>query len=137
MPTREQILLLLDIKIEERKRWLAMFESQPPRGDRHWGGYKRTIEELKRFEAERDRLIKSNQPQSIATKLGKAASDTREEQLRSMLDDRGFSIHDWAKRAGVDFHTADNFLKGKTKPYKSTRKKLADALGVKVEDLPG
>jgi hypothetical protein len=36
----------------------------------------------------------------------------------------------------VDFHTANDYLKGKTNSYKSTRKKLADALGVPVEELP-
>jgi hypothetical protein len=36
----------------------------------------------------------------------------------------------------VDFHTANDYLKGITNPYASTRKKLADSLGVLVKDLP-
>jgi hypothetical protein len=60
----------------------------------------------------------------------------REAFLRETLEKKGFSVHDWAKQASVDFHTADDFLKGKTRPYPSTRRKLLDALGVKTEDLP-
>jgi lambda repressor-like predicted transcriptional regulator len=65
-----------------------------------------------------------------------ADSSARETALRMILGQKGFSVHDWAKKAGVDFHTANNYLKGKTQPYPSTRKRLADALGVKVVDLP-
>jgi len=43
---------------------------------------------------------------------------------------------EWAQESGVDFHTASSYLKGKTKPYQSTRKKLADSLGIPGEDLP-
>jgi lambda repressor-like predicted transcriptional regulator len=52
------------------------------------------------------------------------------------LAKNGWSILDWAKNAGVDFHTANNFLKGKTRPYLSTRKKLAECLDIKVDELP-
>jgi len=45
-------------------------------------------------------------------------------------------FHDWAKVAKVDFHTADAYLKGETNPYPSTRRKLARALEIKVEELP-
>lgn len=55
-------------------------------------------------------------------------------EIRSILGTKGMSVHDWAIQAGVDFHTADNYLKGKTRPYQSTRKKLADALG--LTELP-
>jgi len=58
MPTDEQILLFLDTEIEKRKRWLAMFESQPPRGERFLNGYNRTIHELKRFEHDRERHLR-------------------------------------------------------------------------------
>jgi lambda repressor-like predicted transcriptional regulator len=55
--------------------------------------------------------------------------------LKALLKQRGLSTHGWATQAGVDFHTADDYLKGKTKPYPDTLKKLADALGIKVEEL--
>jgi hypothetical protein len=63
-------------------------------------------------------------------------SNPRETFVQPILDKNGFSIHDWAKTAKVDFHTASSYLKGETNPYKSTRKKLADALRIKVEELP-
>ncbi len=53
-----------------------------------------------------------------------------------ILDSKGWSIFEWATNASVDFHTASDYLKGRTKPHPSSRKKLAEALGVKVEDLP-
>jgi hypothetical protein len=53
-----------------------------------------------------------------------------------ILDKKGWSILDWAHNSGVDFNTASNYLKGKTKPYKSTRAKLANSLGVEVLKLP-
>lgn len=68
--------------------------------------------------------------------INAATGNTREAFLRPILDKKGFSVHDWARRANVDFHTADNYLKGKTKPYPDTLKKLADALGTEVEKLP-
>jgi hypothetical protein len=53
-----------------------------------------------------------------------------------ILETKGWSIQDWAMAARIDFHTANDYLKGATKPYRSTRKKLADSLGVAVEKLP-
>jgi hypothetical protein len=48
----------------------------------------------------------------------------------------GWSILDWAKNSAVDFHTANDYFKGETKPYPSTRKKFADSLGISAKDLP-
>jgi lambda repressor-like predicted transcriptional regulator len=56
--------------------------------------------------------------------------------ITPILEQKGYSIRDWATAASVDLHTANNYLKGKTKPYPNTRKKLADALGVRIEDFP-
>lgn len=56
--------------------------------------------------------------------------------IAPILDEKGWSILDWANNSGVDFHTANDFLKGNTKPYASTRKKLAGSLGLKVGELP-
>jgi hypothetical protein len=63
------------------------------------------------------------------------AADTREGFLRPILDKKGFSVHEWARKAKVDFHTADNYLKAKTQPRPDTLKNLADALGVTVKRL--
>jgi lambda repressor-like predicted transcriptional regulator len=53
-----------------------------------------------------------------------------------LLDKKGWSILDWANEAGVSHATAIDYLDKKTKPYRSTRLKLAKALGVNVEQLP-
>jgi transcriptional regulator with XRE-family HTH domain len=53
-----------------------------------------------------------------------------------ILAKRGWSIHEWAVNSDVDFHTANGYLKGETNPFRSTRKKLAESLGIKVEELP-
>jgi hypothetical protein len=65
-----------------------------------------------------------------------AAGNRREAFLKPILKEKGFSVHDWANEAKVDFHTANGYLKGKTKPYPTTLKKLADALGIEVAKLP-
>jgi hypothetical protein len=66
-----------------------------------------------------------------------ASTNMREVFVRTILQKEGLSIHDWATRTNVDFHTADNYLKGKTKkPYPATLKKLAHALGIEVGKLP-
>jgi lambda repressor-like predicted transcriptional regulator len=65
-----------------------------------------------------------------------APHNKRESFVRPLLKKKGWSTADWAIQSGVDFHTADNFLKGTTASYESTRKKLAASLGVNVEDLP-
>lgn len=64
-----------------------------------------------------------------------ASSIMREASINAMLEKKGLSVRQWANDAKVDFHTADNYLKGKTKPYPDTLKKLADALGVDVSKL--
>src|SRR5258708_2480699 len=67
---------------------------------------------------------------------GRIWSGARAAFVKPILERKGWSILDWAIESRVDFHTASDYLKGKTKPYPSTRKKLADALGVPVRDLP-
>jgi lambda repressor-like predicted transcriptional regulator len=60
----------------------------------------------------------------------------RESIVMPILRKKGWSIYDWANESGVDSHTANGYLKGKTRPYPSTRKKLADALSIPIEKLP-
>jgi hypothetical protein len=64
------------------------------------------------------------------------ATDERRSFISVILDNKGWSILDWAINSGVDYHTAKNYLTGKTNPYKSTRAKLATSLGVEVQKLP-
>lgn len=60
----------------------------------------------------------------------------KESLIRGILERKGWSLFDLAQEARVDPHTVNDYLKGKTTPYRSTRKKLADALGLPIEDLP-
>jgi hypothetical protein len=60
----------------------------------------------------------------------------REAVLRRILKNKGLSVNDWAMQAGVDFHTANAYLNGKTKPYESTIAKLAKPLGLEAKDMP-
>src|SRR5260370_2841107 len=53
-----------------------------------------------------------------------------------LLEANGWSILDWANEARVSHATAIDYLRDTTAPYRSTRLKLAKALGVPVEQLP-
>jgi lambda repressor-like predicted transcriptional regulator len=53
-----------------------------------------------------------------------------------ILETKGWSILDWANEAEVAYHTAADYLDGKTRPYRSSRLKMAKALGVTVQQLP-
>ncbi|HEV2521803.1 MAG TPA: helix-turn-helix transcriptional regulator [Candidatus Acidoferrales bacterium] len=81
----------------------------------------------------RERALEKSAP---ASQRDAKPTNERDLFVRPILDKKGWSILDWAKDSGVDFHTANNYLKGKTKPYKSTRTKLAKSLGVEVQKLP-
>jgi lambda repressor-like predicted transcriptional regulator len=61
---------------------------------------------------------------------------SRESFVKRILESKGWSIFDWANEARVAHATAIDYLHGKTKPYPSTRLKLANALGVSPEQLP-
>jgi lambda repressor-like predicted transcriptional regulator len=60
----------------------------------------------------------------------------RESIIEPILKQKGWSILDWANEARVDYKTAAGYLNGTTKTYRSSRKKLADALGIAPEALP-
>ena len=61
---------------------------------------------------------------------------TRKEFVQKILEQKGWSILDWANEADVSHATAMDYLQGKRTPYRSTRLKLAKALDVSVSDLP-
>ena len=56
--------------------------------------------------------------------------------MQPFLDKKGWSINQLALEADVDFHTANDYLKGRTRPNRATRKQLADALGIAIGELP-
>lgn len=61
---------------------------------------------------------------------------SREALVLPILEAKGWSVLDWATDAEVAYHTADDYLKGKRRPYRSTIKKLAESLGLTVQQLP-
>jgi lambda repressor-like predicted transcriptional regulator len=71
-----------------------------------------------------------------APSLQPQSDSSRNSFVLSRLSTRGWSVLDWSKEAGVAHATAMDYLYGKTRPYRSTRLKLAIALGVDVEQLP-
>jgi hypothetical protein len=54
------------------------------------------------------------------------------------LKAKGLSTEDWAKKATppVDFNTANDYMRGITNPHRDTLKRLADAIGVQVDQMP-
>jgi len=65
-----------------------------------------------------------------------SASNPREAFVLPLLDNKGWSILEWANEARVAYHTAADYLSGATKPYRSSRAKLAKALGLTANQLP-
>jgi lambda repressor-like predicted transcriptional regulator len=64
------------------------------------------------------------------------ARNAREAFVLPILEEKGWSVHRFSVEAELDFHTVNDYLKEKTKPNRSTRKQLADALGIPVTKLP-
>jgi len=62
--------------------------------------------------------------------------NAREAFVIPLLEKNGWSPLDWAVEAKVSPATAQDYLGNKTKPYASTRMKLAKALGISVQQLP-
>ncbi len=60
----------------------------------------------------------------------------RQAFVEPILRRKGWSRHDLAIHAAVDHHTINDYANGRTKPYSSTLKKIADALEVSPEALP-
>ena len=74
-------------------------------------------------------------------KLSKGKSTDNEATHRKavitpILKGKGWSVLDWALASGVDYKTASDYLNGKKDPFTSTRKKLADSLGLSPDTLP-
>jgi hypothetical protein len=95
--------------------------------------FHRVRDDLRRLLAELPAAV-SPEPRAQAESGGPAS--IRNAFVKPILTTKGWSILDWANSSGVDFHTANDYLKGATKPYRSTRKKLADSLGVDAGALP-
>lgn len=79
---------------------------------------------------------KASSAEQVESDEAAARASRRKAGILPILDLRGWSELDWANEAGVDYHTVHSYLNGQTKSYRSTRKKMADSLGISVEDLP-
>jgi hypothetical protein len=71
-----------------------------------------------------------------ATPKPKKGTISRKDFVAPLLDAKGWSPLDWAIEAIVAPATVNDYLDDKTNPYRSTRLKLAKALGVPVAQLP-
>jgi len=71
-----------------------------------------------------------------SAKPTKPEPQSRRGYVTPLLDAKGWSPLDWALEAIVAPATVNDYLDDKTNPYRSTRLKLAKALGVPVEQLP-
>lgn len=69
------------------------------------------------------------------THKGKKTKLTHKDLTR-LLSEKGLSGRDWAVKAGVDLKTVNMYLQKKRHPFPSSRKKLADALGLAPDLLP-
>jgi lambda repressor-like predicted transcriptional regulator len=64
------------------------------------------------------------------------SSNPRQAFIVPLLEKKGWSILDWANEASVSHATTQDYLANKTKSFRSTRLKLARALGISIEQLP-
>lgn len=67
-----------------------------------------------------------------------ATSDVpaRESVIAELLKSKGLSKRGLAKKAGLDYNTVAGWVAGNRNQYIDTKKALADALGIRVEELP-
>jgi hypothetical protein len=105
-----------------------------------WLGYLEKLATLSESQAVRTRASRSQTEEFKGVESSKPKSERAEEQRKAfvdpLLDAKGWSILDWANEADVAYHTAADYLAGKKNPFRSTRVKLAKALGIPVNSLP-
>jgi lambda repressor-like predicted transcriptional regulator len=75
-------------------------------------------------------------PPETALQSTARKKSARQAFVLPILDKKGWSLLDWAIESKVAYHTASDYFHGLTKPYRSTRVKLAQGLGVSVDKLP-
>jgi hypothetical protein len=63
-------------------------------------------------------------------------SQLRKAFVQPLLDEKSWSVAEWAEKAKVSRHTANDYLEAKRKTYHSSLKELAKALGVSFHELP-
>jgi lambda repressor-like predicted transcriptional regulator len=86
---------------------------------------------------DRTPVIKPVLPSPAPVPESSEARNSREAFVFPLLDQKGWSPFQWAMEAGVAWHTAADYLSGKIKkPNRSTRMRLAKAIGVDPNRLP-
>jgi ribosome-binding protein aMBF1 (putative translation factor) len=65
-----------------------------------------------------------------------ALASNRQSIVMPILEGKGWSQVQFAQHARVDYNTVRAFLKGEGKPHASTRKQMADALGIPLAKFP-
>jgi transcriptional regulator with XRE-family HTH domain len=70
------------------------------------------------------------------SKSEKQLAAERKAFLDKRLKTKGFSLRVWATQAGVALSTVGCYRSGKTNPHPSTLWKLAQALGISIEEMP-
>jgi len=75
---------------------------------------------------------------SVTTRIAQplASTASRKVEIDPFLQSKGWSLLDWANESNVAYHTVADYVSGKRTPYASTRKKLAEALGLSIQQLP-
>jgi hypothetical protein len=78
----------------------------------------------------------SNPPIALQRYQPAAVDSERRKLIQPLLDSKGWSLVEWADDAKVAYHTVADYMAGKRKQYASTRKKLAESLGLSIQQLP-
>jgi hypothetical protein len=118
-------------KVRQSDEWLALAKAIA--GVQHNGDLRTDAKQAESRHAQH----KANSAQDVESKPPNAtATNERKSFVYPILDGKGWSINRLAVEAEVDFHTVNDYLKGRTRPNRSTRKQLADALGIAVDKLP-
>lgn len=84
------------------------------------------------------RLLKSTvvPTQHQLHSVADAQAQSRRDFVEPILKRKGWSVLDWSREARVSHATAMDYLDDKTNPFRSTRLKLANALGINPDKLP-
>jgi len=64
-----------------------------------------------------ERLAEVGKSGTPSANPGHPTTPTTKDSIRKMLDEKGWSIGDWASAAGVSYNTAANYLEGKKGSY--------------------
>jgi lambda repressor-like predicted transcriptional regulator len=71
-----------------------------------------------------------------AIQPGQNTEEKRRASIEPLLREKGWSPHQWSVEAEVAYHTASDYLSGKTRPNRKSRLRLAKALGINPNQLP-